>query len=1428
MTLSDMAASLSDAGHGKKLGPCANALVGKVASTKMPASTTPASLRQYLESRWGCKQGLQDRCLLQAISSPPASRLAAEPQMQSFLDDIARAVMKDLGIEPASLSRQRSRSNSAVSVISSAALQSLQSEQRDHDRRLLEVYARRCGYDLADMKGATGMQRTIDELQAKVDAWAGEHGDEYERGIQPKFDALKARTYDSFWNWVVEDLVATFAKLMSGESVTADVGRFTRRMSPRLADVVAYLQRMLEALPESSNKSSTRRWLGGLQRACELTKGHTQPFQFGVPSTVPILNIDEKGKVSVEDVPRDLSGDCSSPACAHPAISLQIDEASQVSSSSGTVAMPRSDIFSAPGGASIARSVSGMSAATSVSSDEPTNAPIANPSIAIAPFDPAGTEPPGTLSSSMVSLKTKSSGGFEHDSVLTRSYMQWFSNAAISGVSFARSRVLVTGAGKNSIGAEIVKQLLSAGARVLVTTSSYSPDTLEFYEDLYRVHGAADSQLVVVPFNAASVQDTQALVAYVYADLGWDVDHVVPFAAIGEGGRDLGAIDARSELAHRAMLTNVLRLLGCIKNAKAARGIDTHPTQVVLPLSPNHGSFGNDGLYAESKVGLEALLNKWSSEDWADYLSLCGAVIGWTRGTGLMHGNDVAATGIEKELRVRTFSQAEMAWHIVGLMHVRVSEVEFGPVLADLSGGLRAEMDLRKALDSINESINKRGELQKALAKEAALEKGDQAGEVIKAPESLGRRARIRVDDQSLPSWEEIKPLHQLLEGMVDLDRVVVAVGFAEAGPLYLPARAKRQYSPLGRLLTWHEIPGPCGSARTRWEAETRGTFSITGCVELAWIMGLVKYHNGPVEGKDYCGWVDTETNNPIADAEIKARYESYMMEHTGIRIIERQAHDLTEPWETRMLHEVFVAEDLDPFEVSLDIAEDFRREHGDRVTVVPTPDGDNATVTIRKGVILLIPKAMPFHTTIGAQMPTGWDASRYGIPDDIIAQVDPVTLYALVATVEAFLSAGITDPYELYGHVHVSDVGNAVGASLGGLKSLHEMFKQRFLDRQVQKDILAETFVNTTAAWINMLLLGASGPIRTPVGACATSLESVDTGYDLIMNNKAKAVLVGGTGFLERDIAAEFANMQATIDADKDAARGRTPKQGSRPTASSRAGFVEGEGCGIQILTTARLALDMGLPIHGIISLTHTAADGIGRSVPAPGKGVLTAAAERPSTPSNGSPPRSSPTAMLDLAYRRRHLRRRQHQIESKRAMDLNWIAAGMPSAPRRGSVGSSYSVMSALSPMSPSVSSPAAVDAHTAALREQIDAEAARAHKDALNAFGNDFYRGTDGGIAPLRGALAVWGLTVDDLGVASLHGTSTQKNDTNETSVLEGQLKRLGRTKGNVLPCVAQKSLLGHGKGAAGKVFFYPPPFSPSVGGGVRLRGQVLMEQ
>jgi len=58
----------------------------------------------------------------------------------------------------------------------------------------------------------------------------------------------------------------------------------------------------------------------------------------------------------------------------------------------------------------------------------------------------------------------------------------------------------------------------------------------------------------------------------------------------------------------------------------------------------------------------------------------------------------------------------------------------------------------------------------------------------------------------------------------------------------------------------------------------------------------------------------------------------------------------------------------------------------------------------------------------------------------------------------EALIMSGITDPYELYEHIHPSEVGTSLGSGMGGMQSLQAMFKDRREEKDVQKDILQET----------------------------------------------------------------------------------------------------------------------------------------------------------------------------------------------------------------------------------------------------------------------------------------------------------------------------------------------------------------------------------
>jgi fatty acid synthase subunit beta len=429
--------------------------------------------------------------------------------------------------------------------------------------------------------------------------------------------------------------------------------------------------------------------------------------------------------------------------------------------------------------------------------------------------------------------------------------------------------------------------------------------------------------------------------------------------------------------------------------------------------------------------------------------------------------------------------------------------------------------------------------------------------------------------------------------------------------------------------------------------------------------------------------------------------------------------------------------------------AQSFQLRHKPEELVVD-PKGDQCLVRFKAGCTLFVPKALQMERFVAGQLPTGWDASRYGVPKDIIDQVDPITLYVLVSTVEALVSAGITDPYEFYQYVHLAEVGNTMGSGMGGMIAQRHIYRDRFLDNPtVKSDVLQESFINTMPAWINLLLLSSAGPIKTPVGACATAVESMEIGVDTILSGKAKIVLVGGYDNFTVESSTEFAKMGATSNSAEERAKGREPAEMSRPMAASRGGFMESVGAGTHVIMTAELALRMGCPIYGIVACTHMAMDKEGRSVPAPGQGVLTTARKL-----TGERPR-----VLDINYRLRQFERAKDNIQRTYAEEL--------------------------------VADPASA--------ADLTLEMERRMANERKLWGSDFASG-DTRVAPLEAALAKYGLTADDIGLASFHGTGTAANDTNETQILHKQMIHLGRTPGNMLPAICQKYLTGHPKGAA----------------------------
>lgn len=1368
------------------LGKQSSSLISRLMSSKMPGGFTITIARKYLQTRWGLGGGRQDSVLLIALTNEPAARLGSEADAKAFLDSMAQKYASIAGINLSAAAAggagAGAGAGSGGATIDAAAFEELTKDQKVLARQQLEVLARYLKLDLnKGEKKFLKEKDTVAELQSQLDYLNEELGEFFIQGVATSFSRKKARVFDSSWNWAKQSLLTLYFQIIHGvlKNVDREVVTEAINIMNRSNDaLIKFMEYHISHTDENQGENyKLVKQLGQqLIENCKHVLDMDPVYKDISKPTGPKTVVDKNGNIKYSEEPRDavrklsqyvqemaLGGTLTKiNECSIAEDLTRVYKAISAQASSQDISESTKLKFESLYG----ELIKFLESSKEIDASIPTRAAgvdedaLDKDSTKEVASLPTKSQIEKTVSSSIpretvpfLHLKKKlPSGDWVYDRQLSSLFLNGLEKAAVNGVTFKDKSVLITGAGAGSIGAEVLQGLVQGGAKVIVTTSRFSKKVTDYYQSLYAKYGSKGSTLVVVPFNQGSKQDVEALINFIYDDekkggLGWDLDAIIPFAAIPENGIELENIDSKSEFAHRIMLTNILRLMGCVKKEKSSRGIETRPAQVILPMSPNHGTFGGDGMYSESKLSLETLFNRWHSESWANQLTICGAVIGWTRGTGLMSANNIIAEGIEK-MGVRTFSQKEMAFNLLGLLTPEIVTLcQKSPVLADLNGGLQFLNDLKEFTAKLRGELVETSEVRKAVSIETALEhkvvSGDNA-DAAYAQVEVQPRANIQLNFPTLKPYENIKELTSPeLQGMLDLERVIVFTGFSEVGP-------------------W-------GSSRTRWEMEANGEFSLEGCVEMAWMMGLIKYHNGNLKGRPYTGWVDAKTNEPVDDKDVKSKYETHILEHAGIRLIEPELFNGYNPEKKQMIQEIVIEEDLEAFEASKETAEQFKLEHGDKVDILEIPETGEYSIKLLKGASLFIPKALRFDRLVAGQVPTGWDARTYGISEDTISQVDPITLFVLVSVIEAFIASGITDPYEMYKYVHVSEVGNCSGSGMGGVSALRGMFKDRYKDEPVQNDILQESFINTMSAWVNMLLISSSGPIKTPVAACATAVESLDTGVDTILSGKAKICIVGGYDDFQEEGSYEFANMKATSNTLEEYEHGRTPAEMSRPTTTTRDGFMEAQGAGIQVIMTADLALRMGVPIYGILAMTATASDKIGRSVPAPGKGILTTAREH-----HGN--LKFPSPMLDIKYRKRQLLAREQQIKQWVESELDMLRYEVES------VGAEQK------------------EEFIQERTEEIKREASTQLKSAQQQWGNEFYK-SDPRIAPLRGALATYGLTIDDLGVASFHGTSTKANDKNESATINEMMKHLGRSEGNPVIGVFQKYLTGHPKGAAG---------------------------
>ena len=136
------------------------------------------------------------------------------------------------------------------------------------------------------------------------------------------------------------------------------------------------------------------------------------------------------------------------------------------------------------------------------------------------------------------------------------------------------------------------------------------------------------------------------------------------------------------------------------------------------------------------------------------------------------------------------------------------------------------------------------------------------------------------------------------------------------------------------------------------------------------------------------------------------------------------------------------------------------------------------------------------------------------------------MSFFAVQATEQALADAGMGQ------EVRSSDrVGCVIGSTMGSAESLTETFEAMLPERDLSRLTAMKFFqcVSHTAAMNVAQCLGITGHVMATSAACASSLQAIGTGYDLIRMGKQDVVLCGGAEELHPTVTASFDILFAT-----------------------------------------------------------------------------------------------------------------------------------------------------------------------------------------------------------------------------------------------------------------------------------------------------------
>ena len=231
------------------------------------------------------------------------------------------------------------------------------------------------------------------------------------------------------------------------------------------------------------------------------------------------------------------------------------------------------------------------------------------------------------------------------------------------------------------------------------------------------------------------------------------------------------------------------------------------------------------------------------------------------------------------------------------------------------------------------------------------------------------------------------------------------------------------------------------------------------------------------------------------------------------------------------------------------------------------------------------------FSTRFGGAIKS-FDCSEY-MEIKEARRMDEFVQYGIAAGAQAIDDSGID-----ISTIDAERTGVAIGSGIGGIKTIEETSIQvkDSGPRRVSPFFVPGSIINMVAGNLS-IRYGLRGPNIAVTTACATGTHNIGLAGNMIVNNQADVMLVGGAEMSTSPVGlAGFCAARALSTRNDD------PQRASRPWDKDRDGFVLSDGAGIMVLEELEHAKKRGANIYAEISGFGMSGDAYHMTAPSEG----------------------------------------------------------------------------------------------------------------------------------------------------------------------------------------------------------------------------------